>query len=154
MSNDVQSTLWIARRLARFEEHLAQTSWRGLEFDEYGRFGGDAAALAVWCQKVLDCLGEGFSSDEAILNALDAWQAIRDEVAERDRERDTARARKEAQRETDEAITRKVECPYCGAQPGDVCRTVGLARNSKLDSHRDRYRLARSLNDGVEESEQ
>ena len=46
------------------------------------------------------------------------------------------------------AIT--VECPYCGAAPGDVCRTAGptgLRHSKGSGDHKDRYRLAKQILD-------
>ncbi|MFF1300240.1 MULTISPECIES: hypothetical protein [unclassified Streptomyces] len=51
----------------------------------------------------------------------------------------------------EEEVTKKVECPFCGALVGMNCRGTGAGGGLRKRSHRDRFRLARSLNDAPPE---
>lgn len=111
--------------------------------------GIDAEADAFLA--LLDALEEGREPIDAVITAVRVWRETRgreDEAGEAARRRQQA-AYEETMRQ--EEISRKVECPACGAVPGKSCRTTGEFRNVRTHSHRDRWRLARSLNDGAHE---
>ncbi len=57
------------------------------------------------------------------------------------------RQREEQEVEAEEEITRKVECPDCGAVVGLRCKGTGASGGLKKKSHRARFRLARQLTD-------
>ncbi|WAZ20188.1 hypothetical protein STRCI_001287 [Streptomyces cinnabarinus] len=107
--------------------------------------------LAAALQALLQGLTDGLDSIAAITDAMRAH----DERVERNRAADEVRMDRwrEAQERkmAEEEVTRKVECPYCGASPGTSCRTAPPARAVRTGSHRDRCRLARGLNEGAAE---
>ena len=99
-------------------------------------------------EALLQALEAGHGSVDSIRYALIAWREA--DKRQRDSE-EKRRGWREADSErlaAEEAITRQVECPYCGSQPGASCRSTGESRQVQAYSHRGRFRLARSLNDG------
>lgn len=147
------NTLKFARELARFEEHL---DWliHGGGGQSYGEdselaasykvlIGGlveleehlDSVELGGGVRRIPEILAEAM----AVFNdrqraSTQSWQKARDS-----REAEYA----EAVRRHELAVT--VECPYCGAGPGETCRTAGRdgsAQPKGVNDHKDRYRAA------------
>lgn len=89
---------------------------------------------------------------EVISTMLREWRdaQARQEHAAVDEQARYAADAEASQREED--ITRKVECPACGANPGRPCRTTGDARTRRSLSHRARWRAARHLHNPSPES--
>lgn len=137
--------LQFARDLGRLEEHL-EWARRG---QGDGRSGDVATEIATSFLALLRALTNGIEPVPAIAEAI----RVLDEARSHSRTLwETQNARTQEHRErmwAEEEITQKVECPHCGAAPGASCRTTGPARQVKTESHRGRYRLARSLNDGA-----
>lgn len=137
--------LQFARDLGRLEDHL---EWaRSARGD--GQYGDAAAEIATSFLALLRALTNGTEPVPAIAEAI----RVLDETRIESRTlwtADNARAQQHRERmHAEEEITRKVECPHCGAAPDTTCRTTGPNRQVKTESHRSRYRLARHLNDGV-----
>ncbi|MER5213678.1 hypothetical protein ABT063_24680 [Streptomyces sp. NPDC002838] len=139
------NVLAFGRELARFEGHL-----------EYVRSHADerwepAAEICAAFLALLRALSDGSEPVAAIAEAI----RVHDEHVHKSalvRERHFARSREESERRmAEEEVSRKVECPFCGAAAGSSCRTTGAASSAR-SSHRDRFRLARSLNDGAREA--
>jgi hypothetical protein len=131
---------------------------RELERSIYGdasccEYHADGEPLAAAFLVLLDELERGTEPVAAIVTTLAAWHEAH-EGGERARiaRRERGQAAYEKAR-ADEEITRKAECPHCGAEPGTACRTVGEVRHMRSWSHRSRFRLARSLNDGAQDEE-
>jgi hypothetical protein len=98
-------------------------------------------------------LERGTEPLEAIIAMLEAWREARDDADRADRDRDERGRAAYWEHVAEEEISRKAECPHCGACPGAACRTTGEVRHMRSWSHRSRFRLARSLNDGAQDEE-
>ncbi len=119
------------------------------------RSQGGTALLAGAVLVLLKAAGDGRQLLDAIGEMLVTWQHGRQEA---DAGEEAAKADEAARREREQAwnerraaeeeVTRTVECPSCGAPAGRVCRTAPRGHPSSV-SHRGRFRLARSLNDGA-----
>jgi hypothetical protein len=116
----------------------------------FGR-GDQASEACVEISKallaLLDALAEGHSAVSAIREARRALTESIREHREFDASLAAFQRANHERREREEAITQRIACPFCGAAAGSACRTVGPNRAVRSDSHRDRYRLARSIND-------
>lgn len=142
MTDQPINPLTLARDLGKFRDHLAWVKDCGpYSYDDPGSEVAEAFLV------LLDALAAGQEQLIAIATAIRAH----DEATSRNQERRQVARQREAEdyqrRMAEEEITRKVECPYCGAAPQASCRTVGPTRSVRTDSHRDRYRLARRLNE-------
>lgn len=157
-------TLRFARDLARFEEHLSWLAGHGADGrgDKYAGPGGAYAdALAVSYGKLITELVAveenlpDFDSSvaepiaaliyKALDHAIDRHEQRIAVLRQADDRRDEMRAAEyaEAVRRHELAVT--IECPYCGARPGQSCRTSGLTGKSApkgVHDHTDRHRAA------------
>lgn len=100
---------------------------------------------------LLAALESGLDAAASITCAARALRAAREREAEY---QEQAGIRRQADYEalmTEEALTRDAECPTCGAERGRKCRTSGSTHQVRTRSHKARWRLARSLNDGSQE---
>ncbi|MGW0993513.1 zinc finger domain-containing protein [Streptomyces sp. NPDC002523] len=151
MSEDPSvNMLQFARDLGRLEEHL---EWARRAHGA-GQYGDVAAEIATSFLTLLRGLTNGIEPVAAIAEA----SRVLDETRRQSRalwDAQIARAQEHRERvQAEEEITQKVECPHCGAASGAPCRTTGPARQVKTESHRGRFRLARSLNDGAADAAQ
>lgn len=113
----------------------------------YGLNGEERSAKATAFLALLRALTNGQEPVPAIAEAIRVYNAITDaKLEDRETREKLARASRE-RAAADEEITRKVECPYCGAAPQTSYRVMSPNRAVRTCSHADRYRLARSLND-------
>jgi hypothetical protein len=143
------ASIAFADDLAALRQHLEGSSYG----DASCEYHADGEPLATAFLVLLDELERGTEPVAAIITTLAAWHDARSDAERKGharRERGYA-AWQEARAE--EEITRKAQCPDCGAIPGVACRTTGEARHVRSWSHRSRFRLARSLNDGAHDQE-
>jgi hypothetical protein len=156
--------LRFARDLARFQADLEDWAvplgdggWADLWADQWAANPNChlAPAIAASYLHLLDRLTV-LGDDEAVAQILagaikvyDAAVEVYDAAASRAaRDRDVARQKAEAEyaeavRRHEVAIT--ADCPYCGAEPGRVCRTAGpsgIGNPKGVHDHADRYRAA------------
>ncbi|MEU0459192.1 hypothetical protein ABZ322_41010 [Streptomyces sp. NPDC006129] len=110
----------------------------------------DAAAAGFLT--VIRELTAGTDPTAAVARALEAYTGVRTRQKEHEEATEARRRQDEQDLEAEEAITRKVECPFCGAAAGMKCRGTGASGGLKKKSHADRYRLARGLNDASTEA--
>ncbi|MGW1961809.1 zinc finger domain-containing protein [Streptomyces sp. NPDC001935] len=97
---------------------------------------------------VINELTAGTEATAAVARAMTAYNRVRGEQKQHEKSVDEQKARQEAELAADEEITRKVACPTCGAEAGLGCVGTGRSGGYRKKSHADRFRLARSLNDG------
>ena len=149
--------LKFARDLAAFESHL---EWAAHADDPYGALTPLAASylhlLAELAEldEYVDTL-EQIADDhpetgrvaDIVAGAIEVFNQHRDQASEKDAANRAANAAAytEAVRRHELAVT--VECPYCGAQPGQVCRTAGPSGISNplgVRDHTGRWRAAQA----------
>ncbi|MGI5286612.1 zinc finger domain-containing protein [Nonomuraea polychroma] len=132
---DQTNPLAVAQEIASFVYHLECMASQ----DDY--VGVTASSLHT----LIKALQQG---RDALTATVDAMRVFDEKHAEIRRSWDVQAQKRDAAHQrlmAEEEITRKVECPYCGAVPQLGCRTVGPRRALRAESHRDRYRLARGL---------
>ncbi|MET9815312.1 hypothetical protein [Streptomyces sp. NPDC006355] len=145
MTDEPINALRFADDLARVRadlEHAAQP-YQPIEHQ-------DAAAAGFLT--VIRELTAGTDPTTAVARALDAYTGVRTRQKEHEEATEARRRQEEQDLEAEEEITRKVECPFCGAAAGMRCRGTGASGGLKKKSHADRYRLARGLNDATGEA--
>lgn len=145
MAEEAINPFTFARDLAQLEQHL---EWaRGVRRGD-GQIGDVCDEIATSFLALLHALADGQDPVPAIYEAIRVLGERSHENRELHKTR-SARGRADYERRmAEEEITRGVECPYCGAASGSSCRSTGPARVVRTNSHRDRYRFARSLNEG------
>lgn len=148
MTNEPVNMLQFARDLADLEEALSDAAV------SLGPGGEERSAKAAGFLALLRALTDGREPIPSIAEAIRVYKETRQHKW------DTRAARAQLEREqrerlvAKEEVTRKVECPYCGAAPQTSCRSTGPSRAVRTESHTGRYRLARGLNDKVWKGEQ
>lgn len=159
--------LTFARDLARFQAHLEEEAlprgngfWRDQWANQWVAYphGELAPAVAASYLHLLGRLTE-LDDDEAVaqmiaeaIEVYDAATEVYDAAVSRARRKGEA-ARQQQEAEYAEALRRHevavtAECPYCGAEPGRVCRTAGpsgIGNPKGVHDHGDRYRAAAGL---------
>lgn len=135
--------LQFARDLARLEEVLVQASY------SVGPNGEERSAKAASFLTLLRALTDGREPVRAIAEAIRVYHQVRQEKTEIWASRAKLEKERYERLMSEEEITRKVECPYCGAAPQTSCRSTGPSRGARTESHTGRYRLARGLDDKV-----
>ncbi|SBT89393.1 hypothetical protein GA0115233_100940 [Streptomyces sp. DI166] len=135
--------LQFSRDLAHLEEVLTQAAY------SIGPNGFERSAKAASYLTLLRALTDGAEPVPAIAEALRVYKEVRQQKYEIWASRAELEKERHERLMAEEEITRKVECPYCGAAPQTSCRSVGSSRSVRTESHRGRYRLARGLDDKI-----
>jgi hypothetical protein len=141
---DAVNTLQFARDLARLEARLADAAGEWLPLEQQSPA---AAGFLV----LLHELTEGTDPVPAIAKAMRAHDRVYENKREHHEASEEQRRIIEEEVAAEEEVTKKVECPFCGASAGMNCRGTGAGGGLRKRSHRDRFRLARSLNDAPSE---
>lgn len=136
------NALKFARELAAFESHLQWAIWNS--HDDYDRgLRPLAASYKLLIDELVDLddprIPEILGRAIGLFNERAAAARAAGEEGRKRRDAEYA----EAERRHELAIT--VECPYCGAEPGQGCRTAGKSgagHPKGIQDHRDRYRAA------------
>ncbi|MFJ4365087.1 hypothetical protein ACIP4S_13140 [Streptomyces chartreusis] len=145
MTQEPINTLQFARDLSRLEDHLRWLSSGGGNGER-----DESSALADALLTLIEQLTNGREATPAIAAAIRVLDDKRTENRDRFESRQAALQAYSERRRAEEEVTQKVECPYCGAGPSDTCRSTGSnGAYARSESHKARFRLARSLNDGV-----
>lgn len=105
-----------------------------------------AAGLLI----VINELTAGTDHATAVARAMAAYDRIRGQQRENDQAVRAQQERAEAELAAEEEVTRKVACPYCGAEASLSCVGTGRSGGIRKKSHADRFRLARQLTDRKE----
>ncbi|WP_228916864.1 hypothetical protein [Streptomyces sp. DH20] len=111
------------------------------------------SAAAAGFLTVIRELTAGTEPTAAVARAIDVYIGIETRQKEHEEATDARRRQDEQELEAEEEITRKVECPFCGAAAGMRCRGTGASGGLRKKSHADRYRLARGLNDATRQAQ-
>ncbi|MDX3026734.1 zinc finger domain-containing protein [Streptomyces scabiei] len=144
MTQEPFNALQFARDLANLRADLDHAA------NEYIPIEHQSAAAAGFLI-VINELTAGTNSTTAVERAMTAYNRVRSQQQEQEREARERQERTEAELEAEEQITRKVACPYCGAEASLSCVGTGRSGGIRKKSHADRIRLARGLNDGKTE---
>ncbi|MFJ1653499.1 hypothetical protein ACIOC2_19340 [Streptomyces sp. NPDC088337] len=103
---------------------------------------------AVGFLTVINELTAGTDPTTAVARAMAVYNRVREQQRDHDHAVRAQQEREAAELAAEEEITRKVACPFCGAEAGLSCVGTGRSGGLRRKSHADRMRLARSLNDG------
>lgn len=144
MTDAPVDALRFAAQLARVQadlEHAAQP-YQPLE---------NQSAAAAGFLTVIRELTNGTDPTTAVARALNVYSDLDTRQKAHLDAVEARRLEDEKELEAEEEITRKVVCPTCGSEAGLKCRGTGASGGLKKKSHRDRYRLARGLQDTQQE---
>lgn len=144
MPEEPVNPLQFARDVARLRERLEPWTCEYLPIEEQ-------SASKTGFLVLLNELTNGTEPVTAVVKAMRAHDRVYENKHDHFEAVGKQRMSEAAELAAEEEITRKVECPYCGVSAGMKCRGTGASGGLKNKSHRDRYRLARSLNDGQHE---
>jgi hypothetical protein len=110
-------------------------------------------AMAAGWLALLMAVEAGTEWYAAVRQSLAAWEAAK-EAGQWEHEQFLAKRKAEyAETMRRHELAVRVECPYCGAQPGAVCRTAGpngKAHTKGSGDHKDRYRAACHLQPDID----
>lgn len=140
MADEPLNGLRFAADLARVREDLEHAAQPHQPLEHQ-------SAAAAGFLTVITELTDGTEPTTAVARALAVYIDIDGRQNEHQAAAEKQRLQDEQDLEAEEAITRKVECPYCGAAPGAKCRGTGASGGLRKKSHADRHRLARGLTD-------
>ncbi|MCX4816664.1 hypothetical protein OG601_39385 [Streptomyces sp. NBC_01239] len=140
MTEQPFNALQFARDLERLRADLEHAA------NEYQPIEHQSPAAAGFLT-VINELTAGIDYTTAVARAMASHSAIREKQREHNAAVRTQEELDQAALDAEEAVTRKVACPYCGAEAGLSCVGAGRSGGLKKKSHADRFRLARSLND-------
>ncbi|MFD4258216.1 hypothetical protein ACFWR9_11445 [Streptomyces sp. NPDC058534] len=140
MTEPPTNALQFHRDLARLQEQLEHAG------NEYLPIEHQSPAAAGFL-KVINELTAGADPTAAVARAMDCYFRVDEAQRAHAAATEARRQREEQDLESEEEITRKVECPGCGAAAGLRCKGTGASGGLKKKSHRVRFRLARQLND-------
>ncbi|WP_432169074.1 zinc finger domain-containing protein [Streptomyces sp. 1222.5] len=142
MTEESFNALKFARDLAGLQADLEDATNEWVPVDQQN-------PAASGLLTVINELTAGTEPTTAVARAVDAYNTVRRRMREHENATDARRRQEQEELEAEEAITRKVQCPFCGVEAGLKCRGTGASGGLKNRSHRDRFRLARQLNDGA-----
>lgn len=134
------NALQFARDLANVRAHLEHASSPDHPIEHQ-----DPSAAGFLT--VINELTAGTDPTTAVARAIESYKIVDQRKREHGEAEEVRRRREEAELDAEEEVTRKVECPTCGAVAGMKCRGIGASGGLKKKSHRDRFRLARQLTD-------
>lgn len=142
MTQEPFNALQFAHDLARLRENLAHAANEYLPIDHQ-----DAAAVGFLV--VINELTAGTDPTTAVARAMAAHNRVEGKRREHEHAVRAQQEREEMELAAEEEITRKVACPYCGAEASLSCVGTGRGGGIRKKSHADRIRLARQLNEGT-----
>lgn len=146
--------LQFAASLARLREHLEQDYYRA-RHDDFGWGYIDTTGVAIGASyyvlldRLAEVEGEAVAPlTAAVAEALDVYHKVTARIAETEAARRDREKQRHAEAERRHALAVRVECPYCGAEPGQSCITRGPSGRGQakgVQDHVDRYRAAENL---------